>query len=614
VSIRTRPLHYLALWALLPLPVALASGTLGARVAELHPTGEVTADGHTPVMIEMVVLEADGSPVEGLVGKLTAASGRTTELEALGQGRYRSVWTPSLSISSEPVRLTLSGKTPDKQKVKRAWNFQAMAPLEQSVNVQVSPVAMTLGVDNTATLTVKLQRGAMAGVDTSNLLVAASVGTIANLTPMGDGKFIALYTPPPGTAPQLVHFTVADRRDPTAAVGHAALPLFGRVDATSKVAPLSATLFKVGGREYGPVDSDKKGVVTVSVEVKPGVAVGEVISLGDGTRSEAVLAVPPMQQVVLVPPPTHIPADPAAVVILQAYVAAADGAPDLKANVVFTTDAGSVTNGVHQGAGRYIATLTPALGAVARETAISVAVMDPAGQSMGAQDQRLVQVVPVRPASVAIRTVPEIVPAEGGALAVTVDPKGPNGLLLPGRSITLVASGARCPAAPKEEKDGTYNYACTVSGKGPVDLRATVQTPGGTNPVARILAVPAQHRVPADGLSAVNLTILALDSAGYPVADVPMELGVTQGDGSIPTKATTDSNGLALLTYTAGRTPGAVYVGIGGGGRQGAVGFFQLPPDMAPGLSLPPTGTQETAALVAAWAPSTATLRVERAP
>lgn len=611
---RSRPLLLLTLLALLPTPAALAAGALGGRVAELHPTGEVSADGHTPVTVEMVVLEADGTPVDGLVGELKAASGRTSALEVVGPGRYRSVWTPSLSISSEPVRLTLSGKTADKQKLKRAWNFQAVAPLAQAVDVQVSPISMTLGVDQTATLTVKLQRGAMAGVSLEDLLVAANVGTIANLTPMGDGKFIALYTPPPGTVPQLVHFTVADRRDPTAAVGHVALPLLGRVDATAKVAPKTTALFKVAGREYGPVDADKKGVVTVSVEAPPGVATGEVISLADGARSEAVLAVPPMQQVVLVPPPTHIPADPAAVVILQAYVATADGKPDTKAHVVFTTDVGAVTNGVHQGNGRYIATLTPALGAVAREAAISAAVMDPAGQSMGAQDQRMVQVAPVRPAAVVIRTTPEIVPAAGGALLVTVDPKGPDGLTLPGRTLTLVASGARCPASPKEEKDGVYSYACTVSGKGPVDLRATVHTPGGTNAVARILAVPAQERVPADGLSAVNLTILALDAAGYPVRDVPMELGVTQGDGSIPTKATTDANGMALLTYTAGRTPGAVYVGIGGGGRQGAVGFFQLPPDISPGLSLPPTGTQATAALVAAWAPSTATLRVERAP
>ena len=112
---RTRPLPFLALVALLPLPVALAADTLGARVAELHPTGEVSADGHTPVTVELVVLEADGSPVDGLVGELKAASGRTSALEAVGPGRYRSVWTPSLSISSEPVRLTLSGKTADKQ-------------------------------------------------------------------------------------------------------------------------------------------------------------------------------------------------------------------------------------------------------------------------------------------------------------------------------------------------------------------------------------------------------------------------------------------------------------------------------------------------------------------
>jgi hypothetical protein len=608
------PRRALPLLPLLGASAAVAASTLGGRVAELHPTGEVESDGHTPVAVELVVLEADGSPVLGLVGSLKAAAGRTSALEDLGGGRYRSVWTPPLSIQSEDIRLSLSAKAPDKSKVKRSWNFKATAPLDQGIDVGVSPLSMTLGVDQTATVTIKLQRGVAAEVATGDLLLLASSGTLANLTPMGDGKFAALYTPPPGTVPQLVHFTVADRRDPTAAVGHAALPLLGRVEASAKVAPLSAALFKVGGREYGPVDSDKKGLAKVSVEVPPGVATGEVVSLSDGARSEAVLAVPPMQQVVLVPPPTHLPADPAAAVTLQAFVSQADGKPDPAATVRFTTDVGNVTNGVHQGKGRYVATLTPSLGTLAREAAISVAVLDPDGQTLGAQDQAMVQLMPVRPARVELRTEPAAVPATGGALQVVVDPRGPGGEALPGRSIALVPSGARCPTPPVEGKDGTYRFACTVSGSGPVDLRATVLTPGGTNPVARILAVPAQSRVPADGLSAVNLTILALDAAGYPVRDVPLELGVTQGDGAIPAKASTDAFGMALLTYTAGRAPGAVYVGIGGGGRQGAVGFWQLPPELAPGLDLPPTGTQETAALVAAWAPSTATLRVERAP
>ena len=124
--------------------------------------------------------------------------------------------------------------------------------------------------------------------------------------------------------------------------------------------------------------------------------------------------------------------------------------------------------------------------------------------------------------------------------------------------------------------------------------------------------LPTRDRLPPDGLSSTAITILALDEFGYPVADVPFEMTVLCGDGKLPTKGTTDGSGIAEVQYTAGRESGLINVMITAAGRTTNVGLLQLPPELAPDVHVPFSGTATEAALEASWAPVVQQLRLER--
>ena len=123
----------------------------------------------------------------------------------------------------------------------------------------------------------------------------------------------------------------------------------------------------------------------------------------------------------------------------------------------------------------------------------------------------------------------------------------------------------------------------------------------GQNPVHTLLLLPAEQRLPPNGLSGVSLTALALDAYGLPVSGVPLTLTVIQGDGELPGAATTDARGRAELYYTAGRRPGLVNLMVTDGARVANAALLQLGDDVAPELQLPGAGDPERRALTARW-------------
>jgi hypothetical protein len=113
----------------------------------------------------------------------------------------------------------------------------------------------------------------------------------------------------------------------------------------------------------------------------------------------------------------------------------------------------------------------------------------------------------------------------------------------------------------RDNRDGTYTQAYTVSSK--VDrarVTASVRSSATGSPVARLVAWAPEPTLLADGSSKATVTVVAVDALGMPVPSVKLELKAPLGDGTLKPSATTDSNGLAVVEYVAGTTPGPVRV------------------------------------------------------
>ncbi len=583
----------------------------GGFIELVAPTGLI-GDGATAAELYLLALSPAGTPISGIKGKPTATSGTTTELIEVGGGLYRFTFTAAKTDSVVPVQVSIKGKLPtSKEAYARTWSFSVAPPRSQSLKVATNPPSLVLSQDLTASIAINLAGGDRQNLTGVDLSVRPSAGSVDNLIPLGGGQFSALYTAPTVKYPHLALITVVDRRDPTRAYSGIAVPLVGKADYPVTVAPNARVILKVGGREFGPIAADAMGRATVPIIVPPGATNATRVQItpdGKVTEEPLDLKIPEARRIALFPAAAAIPSDGRLQVPVRAMVVTADGKPDESAKVIFSTTAGVVSSATHEGGGIYVATYTPPFGNTAAQATLAVNLADkPALQA----DSLLVNLVPTRPTSVTLTTEPASLPAGAEGFKVFAKVTGPDGSGLGARTINFNANGAKLKDAVKDLRNGDYQAVFTTTGGGPVELSAHVSSAKTGNPLARVLLLPAREHLPGDGVSTAMLTVVTVDEFGYPVPNQPVTIKVTQGDGMLPSQATTNADGIAQVYYTAGRKNGAVSVTAAVGDLGAAAMLIQAPAGvMVP--NLPVSATKEVAALVNEWQGSLAGVRLER--
>jgi hypothetical protein len=306
-----------------------------------------------------------------------------------------------------------------------------------------------------------------------------------------------------------------------------------------------------------------------------------------------------------------LPGDDRVSVPVRAFVVTRTGAPDPGASLSLTTNVGTISGLRHEGDGVYLADYRPA--AVPTPTPIQIEARLAGEEKMVARVP--LNLVPVRPESLTLRAEPARLPKDATAFTLQLQALGAQGQGLPGRTIDLKLAGARLEGTILDNKDGTYTAKLLPTGKGPVEVIASVRAPAAGNPIREIVILPSRTRFPSDGLSSSLLTILTLDEFGYPVADAPLGLRLVSGDGQLPTKARTDANGIAQVSYTAGRGTHLVHVEVTAGGLHRGVALFQAEPTVAPDFApdiREAAATPAQKALIEAWSPIVQRLWIER--
>ncbi len=582
----------------------------GTGLLEMVPATGVVGDGITQSDLYVLALDANGAPIAGLALKPAVSTGTVGALTDAGGGLYRMSYTAPKVEAKTVVTLTLKGKI-GKDAVQKTWSVTVAPPRSHQLTAAANPPRMTLGQDRTATLSFNLAGGdrqALAGVD---LVFSASTGTIENITNLGGGQFSALYTAPALNYPHVAMITVADKRDPSRTFGSLAIPMWGKVDFPVTVAPNSLVMIKLGDQQFGPIQSDAQGRARVPIQVPPGAQVAELIAIGADKKSTSVpldLKVPEAKRIALVPTAAALPGDSRVQVPIHAVVVLGDGKPDPEAQVVFTTTGGTITAAKHAGNGVYTALFRPPTGASAAQATITAALADkPAIQTAAIA----VNLVSVRPAKVDLTAEPTLLPATAEGFKVYAKVTGPDGVGLGARTITFGASGARLKGDVKDLRNGDYQALFTTSGSGPVELTATVASPVTGNPMSKLLLVPSRTRLNNDGVSSSMITVVSADEFGYPVPNVAVTLKLTTGDGLLPQQATTNSEGLAQVFYTAGRKAGLVSIEAAAGDLVAAGALAQVPENLAL-PAVPVAGSRADAALVAEWDKALTDVHIDR--
>ena len=582
----------------------------GAHLMEMLPAGQIVGDGQTSVTLYVTALDPSGQPLETSRLKASASEGDISDLENQGNGLISMQFTPPVVREAAEVVLRLKGKV-GSEGLDKAWSLQVVPSLASSLQTAINPAQVVLGQDRTASVSFTLPNISAHGGE-PELQFRATAGELSNVTYLGNGRFTGLYTPPDVAYPHAALITVSDKRSPTDIYGYLAVPLVGKTDFPRRnLPPNSSVILKISGREFGPYPADGNGSVSIPVIVPPGVAKGTqiVVSNGRTTESSIDLQVPATRRISLFPVHSGIPGDGINSITLRAAVIEPTGEADPTAAVRFTVSSGEVTTARHEGNGVYSATFTPPTTLRATTASIQVSLDGASGVQSDSFD---INLIPARPSSLQLSPDPSRLAPRGEGFKLFAKIRGEDGSGLSGRSITYFANGAQLRGSVKDLGNGDYEAAFVTTGRNHVDITGTAMPTATGNPLRGVVLFSSKARLPNDGLSSSLVTIVAVDEFGYPVPGVEVDLSVRGDLGSMPDTVTTDSQGLAQVFYTAGRSAGVAHIVAKAGDYSSGTAIFQAPSDTTPGLILPTGGNEMHRAWVDAWNGVVTEVRIER--
>lgn len=573
--------------------------TLDSSLVEMMPAGEVAADGSTPVTLRFFAMNPDGSAMSGMVGRAGVGGGVGGKLTEAQPGVYEAVLTPTAVPSAQTLTVNLKART-DAGPVEKTFSLRVVPSGARSIGITASPERMVLGSDSTATVTFQIDGAAATG--DGDLSVLVSSGSLANLTPLGGGRYSGLYSAPDKLFPHNALFTVVDRRNPDKSFGAARLAMVGKANFPINTAPSARVILKVGKREFGPIQADASGKAQVPIVVPPGVREATVISiLPDGTRTEDPLdlQIPATQRVKLFPTWAGVPADGNRSIKLRAFVVRQDGAADPNAAVVFTASRGAVGPVEHSGGGVYTADYTPPLADASGQTVIRARIDQP-GEAQ--EDSLTLNLAQVRPTGLVLTPEPAVLDNSATQFQLFARVAGPDGNGVPGTGLRIETVGAQQQGETKDLGAGDYQATFSPDGNASELVVAARATPTG-NPLRHIVVVPSDDVITSNGQDATALAVLTLDAFGHPVPGQKVQLSVSQGDAGVPASVTTDESGIGLVPLTSGTSAGAVRVQAKAGAHEGEGLVLQLPRVLArgPARDLPVSGTASLQAYQQGW-------------
>ena len=595
-----------------PSPLFLAVGSAhAAPMVELISGGDVIGDGATPVQLHVVAFNSDGTAMDGANIKVSAQAGKTGKVSMLRAGLYAVEWTPPEVSAVSDVRLSIKGKSPAREPIEKAWNIAVHPSLDSTLTATANPAELTLGRDTGTTITIVLEGARNGSMTNDDLVVSANSGTVENVTHMGGGRFAASYKPPAKFFPHVALITFADRRNPNRSYGSLAIPLVGKANFPVVGLPNSSVLVRIDDREYGPVPSDGNGRAQVPIEVRPGFVDARVVSVSNGQQTEEPLdmQVPPAERVALFPISKAIASDPLLSMPVRAFVTQPNGTPDESARVKFTTTAGTMSEATHEGRGVYMAVFTPPFGNQRAAATLTVNVDDLRGPQSASTN---IDLIPARPGAVTLTPEPPTLMKTAKGFQVLTKVRSADGVGMAGKDLRFQANGAKPNGSTQDLGSGDYKTRFQTTGKGAVELIATVRSEGSSNPFRQVLLFPSRDRLPNDGLSSAMITVLTLDEYGYPVGNVPVGLSVAAGDGSIPAQVTSDSSGLAQVYFTSGRGPGLSRITAKAGDTAAMIPMLLAPDIVATTYTLPASGTTASITLYEAWRRIIQSVRLDR--
>ncbi len=495
-----------------------------------------------------------------------------------------------------PLAVVVKGRSAA-GKVDAEVSVPLVAVSARPVGITFEPALFRVGTDEAVQVQIDPPAGLQA-LDRRAFSVHSSAGVIDTLTPLGDGRYAARWTPPKSfDGSQVVLFMVSEDNRPGQVYGAGALPVMVAAPVTLDAPAGSTNLLETAGRTYGPFKAGPKGKVRFEAEIDPRNPAGTLTTATDGGKDvrDVELLVAAGPRLTFLPPPEGLPADPDLRFDVVLYGLTAGGR-ELDPGPVVTADRGTIT-GVKKGRirGTWVASYQPPPNPGA------VVLTATAGDLEVKRTTRVVAAPP--PPRAALVADPDRVGPAVTELQVRATLKTEGGQAVVGAAPRLQFAGGGLQGALSDGGDGTYQGTVEVTFAPVLVAVAPPLSPTGL-PAAHLVAWVEPAATAGDAPAALMVGVT--DLFGHGVAGVPVQL-VGQGAQVAPSGTPGETGLLALPIQRTGDGAGAVQVTAAGLTR----GVALLADGSGDGSPLV-VGPAADQARVAAWRDRTAAVVVPR--
>jgi hypothetical protein len=581
----------------------LIQGAAVAGRVHLLPAGPMVADGTTPVTIHIWIPQlATGDKV-----KIKPGHGKIGSVQRFPGGIVAASWIPAREGGPRDIPLTVTIRRRGSPTEVVTLQAPLVPPREGSIVVEATgewePGQDSLQIRFT------LQGTSDQAVGDRRLMVDASVGSITEAVPLGDGTFSARWTPP-AAVPQArtAIITAVDAAAPTSISGWTTFPLLAKQSLSFGATPDSQNVLLVGEREYGPAQASPAGTVAFDALAHPAVRKGTLRSmLADGRSLDVPVNLPLAEypRVTFFPQPKTIPTGNTHTILLAATTPT--GSPLNNPTITVRSETASLGTASPTNVPGVYALVTQIDGG-AHQLKLYAIMKDPAALVSKLQEAEAEITVLDGLPTTTLTSDPDPLPLKGRLLTFNAKIEDGSGNPMRNSLPGISAVPGRLVSRTTNRGDGKYQHKFRPEG----DLATAIAVPrfaGSSMTAAGLVVWPAHAAVPTDGK--VQVLAAVVDAYGHPIPNQEIELSAP-GGGTFPSNVKSGKNGIAIAEYTANANPGLFTVNARAGGLLAQTGIFHGDSAAGPGPVL--SGDSKTQANRALLGPVVGTIRVNRAP
>ncbi len=457
------------------------------KILPLHQ--KIIADGQKVYSLTFVILDKYRRLLEKQELQLSSDLGRLSPVIEEPPGFHTTFLTPPEILETRLIKITAQARVRGLV-ISKAFKIRAYPYQGLSTPVSSSPDVVVTGRVRKVRLNITVQDKVGQAIEGAKLTVESTVGSIAEIKNLGEGKYRATYVLPPGRYPQAAIITIKAESRGVTTMEMFMIPLIAKARLEGRTKPNSRVAMKVGKRELGAADSGESGEFELPLTIPPGFRYATLTvtdAFGNVKRKGMDFKIPKFKLMKMYITPEKLLADGNSRAEIRVFIIDRFGKPRRKARIVVAASIGEVSPVREEKPGVYVADyFTPAgLPEGEKQKTVSIKAYIPGGGKELRDSGKIKLWAGFLLTEMSLQVKPKALIADGESqAAIRVELKDQAGNPLSGKPVRILADLGEISRV-EDLGDGVYTAWLTSPKKrkkGNIRVRASLRVGMGRDP------------------------------------------------------------------------------------------------------------------------------------